>query len=143
MTAYLKEVALEKNTGNSIIDKSKNKVTEFLIDRYGDDIYTIAMYGMLNLAGPHINLNESISFEEFNAGMELLLEVGYKDIEEGIKEKLTIWYDNILLTQYKSFISPYLIFILIMMGIPLIEFFIYKKWVAPKYSDTTNTAIKS
>lgn len=133
----LKTTTTEYNTGYSVIDENKNKIAAFLIDRYGDDIYKISVYGMLNAAGAKasVNINESLSYEEFSAGMDFLLEVGYKDIEQGIKDKLMIWFESLLYGQYKSLVLSQLILLLIIVSLPIIEFLIYKKWVEPKYSN--------
>lgn len=133
----LKITTTAYNTGYSVIDDNKNKIAAFLIDKYGNDIYKIAVYGMLNVAGSktHVNINKSLSYEEFSTGMDFLLNVGYKDIEQGIKDKLIKWFDYLLYDQYKSLVLFQLILLLIIICLPLIEFFIYKKWVAPKYSN--------
>ncbi len=131
LVGSLKLATAEYNTGYSVIDESKNKVANYLIAKYGDDIYKISVYGMLSVAGSsaHVNINESLSYEEFNTGMDLLLEVGYKDIEQGINDKLILWFDSFLYNQYKSLILFQLFLLLIIIGLPLLEFFIYKKWI--------------
>lgn len=133
--ASLKATATAYNTGYAVIDNNKNKLTDFLIDKYGDEIYKITIYGMLQAAGAkaHININKAFSYQEFSAAMNVLLDIGHKDIEQGIKDKLTIWLDALLYHQYKSLIVSQLILLLIIIGLPLIEFFIYKKWIEPKY----------
>ncbi len=137
LVASLKIITTEYNTGYSVIDNNKNKVVTFLIDKYGDDIYKTSVYAMLNVAGAsaHVNIKESLSFNEFSAGMDFLLKVGFKDIKQGIIDKLMIWYDSVLYNQYKSLVLSQLILLLIIISLPLIEFFIYKRWVAPKYSN--------
>ncbi|WP_324027670.1 hypothetical protein QSV08_06905 [Maribacter sp. BPC-D8] len=133
----LKKTTTEYNSGYSVIDDNKNKLATFLIDTHGDAIYKIAVYGMLNAAGAkaHVDINESLSYDEFSAGMDLLLDIGYKDIELAVKDKLMIWFDSLLYSQYKSLILSQLILLLIIISLPLIEFFIYKKWIEPKYDN--------
>lgn len=133
----LKITTTAYNTGYSVIDNNKNKIAVFLIDKYGNDIYKIVIYGMLNLAESktHVTINKSLSYEEFSTGMDFLLNVGYKDIEQGIKDKLIKWFDYLIYDQYKSLVLFQLIILLIIICLPFIEFFIYKKWVAPKYSN--------
>ena len=133
----LKIITTEYNVGYSIIDDNKNKLATFLINKYRDDIYKISFYGMLNTAGAkvHIDINKSLSYKEFSAGMDALLHIGYKDIENGIKNKLTHWFDALLYSQYKSLVLSQLVLLLIFICLPLIEFFIYKKWIEPKYSN--------
>ncbi|WP_299683599.1 hypothetical protein [uncultured Dokdonia sp.] len=134
---YLKITATEYNTGYSVIDDNKNKLANFLIGKYGDDIYKISVYGMLNAAGAkaHVNIDESLSYEEFSTGMDFLLDVGHKDIEQAIKDKLIAWFDSLLYNQYTSLVISQLAILLIIICLPLIDFFIYKKWIEPKYSN--------
>ncbi len=134
---YLKITATEYNTGYSVIDDNKNKLANFLISKYGNDIYKISVYGMLNAAGAkaHFNIDESLSYEEFSTGMDFLLDVGHKDIEQAIKDKLVVWFDSLLYNQYTSLVISQLAILLIIICLPLIDFFIYKKWIEPKYSN--------
>ncbi len=131
----LKKASLDYNSGISLIDDSKNKAAHYLIEKYGDDIYKISLYGMLNIAGAkaHTNINESLPYNEFSAGMDLLLEIGHKDIEQSIKDKLVEWFSSLLYYQYKSMIKPLIIILLIIISIPIIEFIIYKKWIEPAW----------
>jgi len=135
LLASLKKTTSEYNSGYSIIDDNKNKLANYLIDKYADDIYKIVIYGMLDAAGAkaNINIDEELTYDDFSTGMDLLLDLDYKDIEQGIKDKLLIWFDDLLYKQYKSLLYTQLILLLIIMSLPLIEFFIYKKWIEPKY----------
>ena len=135
LLASLKKTTSEYNSGYSIIDDNKNKLANYLIDKYADDIYKIVIYGMLDAAGAkaNINIEEELTYDDFSTGMDLLLDLDYKDIEQGIKDKLLIWFDDLLYKQYKSLLYTQLILLLIIMSLPLIEFLIYKKWIEPKY----------
>ncbi|QCE40056.1 hypothetical protein [Psychroserpens sp. NJDZ02] len=135
LLASLKKTTSEYNSGYSIIDDNKNKLANYLIDKYADDIYKIVIYGMLDATGAkaNINIEEELTYDDFSTGMDLLLDLDYKDIEQGIKDKLLIWFDDLLYKQYKSLLYTQLILLLIIMSLPLIEFLIYKKWIEPKY----------
>ena len=128
----LKESTQNYNTGNSLIDGSKNKIATYLIDSYGNDIYKITTYGMLNLANRHVNVSESMTYSEFSSAMDFLLEVEHKEIELAIREKLTTWFVSLLDSQYMGLVKSLLILLLIGMAFPVIEFFIYKKWIEPR-----------
>ena len=134
---FIKVETKEYNTGYSVIDRSKNKLASFILDKYGDDAYKICLYAMLNKAAgkAHINIDESLPYKNFSTGMDFLLEVGYKDIEKEIKNKLKVWLDSLLYSQYKSLILFQLILLFVIMSLPLIDFFINKKWIEPKYSN--------
>lgn len=129
----LKKTTQNYNSGISIVDESKNKISIYLIEKYGNDIYKTGVYGMLNLAGAkaHININESMPYSEFSTAMDFLLSVEHRDIELAIKDKLIIWFTSLLDYQYHSMKKSFFILLLIIMSIPVIEFFIYKKWIEP------------
>lgn len=136
-TALLKITSENYNTGNSFIDSGKDKLANFVINKYGDDIYKVALYAMLNAAGARakVNISESLPYEEFSVATDFLLDVGYKDLEQTVKNKLTDWYVDLLNTQHSSMIKSIIILLIVLISIPLIEFFIYKKWIEPKFAD--------
>jgi len=131
----LKIASVNYNSGYTIIDNSKNKIASYLTEKYGNDIYKVSLYGLLNLAGAkaHANIDEALPYSEFSAAMDFLFTVDYKDIEIAIQEKLIEWFRSFLASQYHSMIKSFSILLLIIISIPLIEFFIYKKWVEPKF----------
>ncbi|SFW60352.1 hypothetical protein [Cellulophaga fucicola] len=137
LSDILKISAVNYNTGNSVIDAGKNKLSLYLIDEYGDEIYTTGMYAMLNVAGAkaHININEALPYNEFSSAMEILLDVGYNDIEIAVKDKLTNWFSTMLESQYKSMVKSLCFLLLIIMAFPLLEFFIYTRYMKAQNKD--------
>ena len=83
-------------------------------------------------------MNKSLSYKEFSTGIDILINVGHKDIEQGIKDRLMVWFDYLLYDQYKSLVLFQLILLLILISLPLVEFSMYKKWIEPKYSNQLN-----
>ncbi len=129
----IKDFVQKHGTGNSLIDNTKNKASSYLIEKYGEDIYKMVIYGMITVSGKHININESLPYDEFSTVMDIMLVTGYKDIEQAITNKLTDWSDSLLSSQYHSMVKSLLILLLILISIPLLEYFIYKKWIEPSY----------
>ncbi|WP_344928454.1 hypothetical protein [Aquimarina addita] len=122
------------DTGSSFLNTTKNKLSKYLIENYGQDVYKAAIYGMLASAGKgHIDISEALPYEQYSAGMDFLLTVGHQDLEKIILEKLDIWCHHFLSTQYHGLIKSLLIFLILLMIVPLIEFFIYKKWFEPQF----------
>ena len=66
--------------------------------------------------------------------MDALLEIGYQDIEKVILEKLNEWFFAAISSQYNGLVKPLILLLCIILIMPLIEYFIYKKWIAPKYN---------
>ena len=131
--AELKEKSLNYTSGVSLIDESKNKIANYLIEEYGNDIYKTSLYGLLTAAGAKtgMDIKESLSYDEFSDAMNFLLNVGYKDIEKAIKERLFVWYNYLLESQYNSMTKSLLFLLILVMSLPVIEFFIYNKWIKP------------
>ncbi len=133
LVELLKATSMNYNSGISLIDNGKNKISGYLIEKYGNDIYKTGVYAMLNLAGArvHANINESLPYNEFSAAMDFLLNVGYKEIEVAVQDKLMTWLTSFLDSQYHSMVKSLFLILFIVMSIPVIEFFIYKKWIEP------------
>lgn len=126
-----------ENKGESLASSIENKLTQFLINNYGEEIYSFLLYHLITTVaekGGRINMSDSLSFNEFKVAIDFLLEVGYEDLEKIILEKLDDWVHNMLSSQYHNMVKSLLILLIIMMITPLIEFFIYKKWIIPKYN---------
>lgn len=118
------------DTGTTFLNNTKNKLSKYLIQHYGEDVYKAAIYGMLTSAGKgaHINISEALPYSEYSAGMDFLLSVGHQDLEKVILQKLDQWCDGFLKTQYYGMTKSLFIFLVLLMLIPLLEYFIYKKW---------------
>jgi len=130
---YLKN----QNTDNSFINNTKNKLAEYIVNNYSKDLYKLTMYAFVHAAGKgHIDLSETLPYEEFSSIMDALLEVGYQDIEKVVIEKLSEWFSLGITSQYNGIVKSLLILLFIVLFIPLLEYFIYKKWIAPKYPKT-------
>ncbi|WP_299222907.1 hypothetical protein [uncultured Aquimarina sp.] len=122
------------DTGSSFLNKTKNKLADFIVYNYTDDLYTLTMYALITSAGRgHIDLSEALPYDEFSAAMGLLLEVGYQDIEKVVLHKLSEWFSMGITSQYNGIVKSLLILLFLILILPLLEYFIYKKWIAPKY----------
>lgn len=135
---FFKKHLKNYDTGSSFLNKTKNKLAKFIVNNYSDDLYKLTMYALITSAGKgHIDFSEALPYEEFNAAMDLLLEVGYQDIEKVVLEKLSQWFSMGITAQYHGMVKSLLILLFLILIVPLLEYFIYKKWVAPKYIPKT------
>ncbi|TPN82429.1 hypothetical protein [Aquimarina algicola] len=131
---FFKKHLTKYDTGNSFLNRTKNKLVKFIVTNYSDDLYTLTMYAFIASAGKgHIDLSEALPYEEFSAVMDLLLEVGYQDIEKIVLEKLSEWFSMAITSQYNGMVKSILIILFLILILPLLEYFIYKKWIHPKY----------
>ncbi|WP_158976264.1 hypothetical protein [Cellulophaga sp. L1A9] len=139
----LRKEAKNHNSGYSLIDSGKNKIAGYLITKYGTDIYKAGVYAMLNLAvakAAHTNLDDMIAYDDFSAGMDFLISVGHKDIEVAVLEKLDTWFTSLLSNQYWAMVKSLCILAVLVLLFPIAEFFIYKKWIAPKLLEKERVA---
>ncbi|AXT53712.1 hypothetical protein D1818_23855 [Aquimarina sp. BL5] len=135
---FFKKHLKNYDTGSSFLNKTKNKLSKFIVNNYSDDLYKLTMYALITSAGKgHIDFSEALPYEEFNAAMDLLLEVGYQDIEKVVLEKLSQWFSMGITAQYHGMVKSLLILLFLILIVPLLEYFIYKKWIAPKYIPKT------
>ncbi|AIZ42107.1 hypothetical protein [Cellulophaga baltica] len=131
----LRKESKNHNSGYSLVDSGKNKIADYLITKYGTDIYKAGVYAMLNLAvakAAHTNLDDVMAYDDFSAGMDFLISVGHRDIEIAVLEKLDTWFTSLLSNQYWAMVKSLLLLAFIIVLIPIAEFFIYKKWIEPK-----------
>lgn len=133
LSVLLKAYSHEQHSGNDMVDHTKNKLVDYFIDTYGDDIYTLAAYGLINKVAPHVNLEDNLSYDDFHGAMSFLLEADHKTLEKSVVDALDSWCDNLITAQFKKIFIIIIVVLLIIMFIPFIEYFIYKKWVEPKY----------
>lgn len=135
LVAIVHDYTKEYTTGYTFIDDAKNKVSKYLINKYGNDIYKLLLYSMLNASGKgaHVDISESIPYKDFSIAMDFLLEVGYQDIETVILQKLDEWCADLLSSQYSGMLKSTLILLILIMAIPVLDYVINKKWIEPKY----------
>jgi len=135
---FFKKHLKNYDTGSSFLNKTKNKLAKFIVNNYSNDLYKLTMYALITSAGKgHIDFSEALPYEEFNAAMDLLLEVGYQDIEKVVLEKLSQWFSMGITAQYHGMVKSLLILLFLILIVPPLEYFIYKKWIAPKYIPKT------
>ena len=130
----LNKTAQNYNTGISLIDDRKNEIAIYLIEKKANEIYKICTHEMYKLAGANVNVDsdEPLSYSKLSESLNSLLHMNYKEIELALKDKLTIWFVALLDSQFDLMVKSLLIVLVLIMSIPVIEFFIYKKFIEPK-----------
>ncbi|HEX2899404.1 MAG TPA: hypothetical protein VHS96_06765, partial [Bacteroidia bacterium] len=133
LAEQLKARILSSNVDIGLVDKAKNGVATWLIDTFKDEIFSAVVFGALSVAGEKMGVNESLSWSESQKIMDILLESDAADLEVVIREKLTEMLGKLFYKQYASMrSSSILLWFLIVPLLPLLEFFIYKRWLERK-----------
>lgn len=122
----LKEATEHLHTGVSLVDQGKDNMVGYFLEKYKDDIFKAALYGAINYTKlkDYKSSDEPMSYEDFSKAMDLLLDIGYQDIEEAVKNELIAWISSVLKAQYRTFLIPIILFLILLMTFPLLDFLV-------------------
>lgn len=110
-----------------------SKTSDYIQMMYRHEIYQLAMHSAINNAAAKIGLEGVITYGDYKKAVHFLEEVRAKDIEILIQEKMSLWMQKLLRQKYHAVLISHLILILLLLCFPIVEFFIYKKWIEPRY----------
>ncbi|KQN33922.1 hypothetical protein ASE92_14855 [Pedobacter sp. Leaf41] len=128
-----------KNVGIGFVDEGKNKLAVYIFDKYKDDIYSASLYGMLLAAGrEHVKI-EDLSYDNLKALVATLNTLEPKKIEESIKIKLTEKVDELISAKISVLIRSTFILLILILLIPIVEFYIYAWWWKRKVEQAVTT----
>ncbi|MGB1295169.1 MAG: hypothetical protein ACPG6V_06780 [Flavobacteriales bacterium] len=132
---YLKAKTQEMNSGNSLIDQGKNVIANYIIDNHINEIYQAVFNVLIELVNENasVEVDEFVSYSDINSGLETLKTLDHQKIEISIKNKLTNWLGQLINAQYVSLRNAILMFLILGLLLPVLEFFVYKKWIEPDY----------
>lgn len=129
-----KAMILGHNTHLGLIDDAKNNLSVWLIDRYKDEIFSAVIFGALSMAGEKAGVNGQVTWTEAGHALDILMAADAGNIEVAIQQRLGETGQHLLGSQYKSFWhSTVLLWVVIVLLVPMLEFLIYKKWLEPRF----------
>lgn len=132
VTLSLNKYVASKNTGFNVVDKGKNRLANYIFSKYQNDIYSASVYAMLLMASRGAFDVKEMSYEEFNTLIATLNAMDPRDIEKSIKSKLTEKVDEIITDQMNGMIKGTFYMLIIILLIPVLEFYIYIFWMKNK-----------
>lgn len=112
------------DTKYGTINQPKKRMASWLMNRYGDRINTVVVYGILNSI-PDIKVTGDLSYHEFDKITEQLLILDPDNIENSIVEKIQDVFLMALKSEFKTIAGSLLTLWIILMIIPWIEFWIH------------------
>ena len=107
MRTYLQQHPI----GNKMAEETKNRLADYLADKYGADIYSLLVYALSQAASSHAGIEGAFTFSEFNEVIHVLLNIDHQQMETMLTINLDAWYSDVLKAQYHSFIVPISFFI--------------------------------
>lgn len=122
------------------VNSPKNWLAKMFVDRYGDKIHTLVVYGLLD-AIPGTHVSESISYHEFDTLAGELTRLNVEHMEHSIIEKIQHLFLYILKTQFRTLIKGFLIIWALLMLVPWVEFGIYTYMMKRKKSGINNKQV--
>lgn len=112
------------DTKYGMINQPKNRMASWIMNRYGDRINTVVIYGILNSI-PNVEVTGDLSYREFDKITKQLLVLNPDDIEISIIEKIQNLLLMVVKSQFKTMAGSLLMVWFILMIIPWLEFWIY------------------
>lgn len=126
----LKAEVLNNSVDIGVVDKAKNALAVWLIDNYKEDIFSAVVFGLLSAGGEKVGVSEKLSWSESKELLDVLMKTDAASIETVVQEKLAEMLGNLLHSQYAGLRnSTILLWALIVLALPILEFFIYKRWL--------------
>lgn len=129
----------KNNTGMSSIDNFKNSSSTYLLQKYESEVYSATMYGFMKVVDDKADITsfKKIKYDELKLLLKKLDKIEPKRIEDSIQLEMGHKLQTILDYIYKEIIKHELLFFVLFLIIPFIEFFIYWKFVKKKESDVS------
>ncbi len=115
------------------LPEKTSKIVHYFQERYGDAIYKATLYSMVTIANFKTNNNYELKAQSFQNAMGHLNDSSAKEIETEVNKGLTTWYSSFMKRKCSVMVKGLLWVLIFMIGIPWLEYLIYKKWVLPKY----------
>jgi hypothetical protein len=107
-------------------DKSA-AVSSFLLENYKDEAFSIILYALCYASD--IRFSEKLGYSDFNQVLDGLAKTDASKIEKSVKFAIGFKFQKFCFKQYKRIILSILLIWIIIICIPLVEYFIYKKWI--------------
>ncbi len=114
-------------TGSYTVDSKGHGFISKIAQKYNKEIYKSVLNGLFYAADSQFNTETD--HEKVDKTFDVLYSTDLASIEKSIKISMEEKVQEIIDKQYHSALLYCVLFWLILMSIPFIEFFIYKKWI--------------
>ncbi len=140
LTKALKLYLKKNNTGMAAVDDFKNSSSAYLFQKYEPEIYSATIYGFLKVVDheAHIVSFRKINYSELKLLLKKLDKIEPKKIEQSIQLEIGNKLQKFLDYIYKELIKQELLFFVLFMMFPFIEYFIYLKYAKKKTVSVTD-----
>lgn len=137
MTEALAIYIKQNNSGFASVDNFKNSSTSYLLKKYESEVYSACVYGFMKVVDDKANMKnvKDIDYTQFKTLLQKLDQIEPQRIELSIQSEIGRKLQAVLDYIFKEILKHELLFFLLFLIIPFVEYFIYLKFVKTKESD--------
>lgn len=135
LAIYIKQ----KNSGFAAVDNFKNSSTSYLLQKYESEVYSACVYGFMKVVDNKADMKnvKNIDYTTFKSLLQKLDQIEPQRIELSIQSEMGRKLESVLNYFFKEILKHELLFFLLFLIIPFIEYFIYLKFVKTKETDVS------
>lgn len=108
-------------------DTTKNELSFYVVNKFADDIYQASIKGLVEVAGKDTSNIDEIPYSEFTEIITILEDTRIDQIQKAIKGNLAVFVDRKISQRYTLLMSYTLLVWILIMMIPWVDFYFYKK----------------
>lgn len=133
LAIYIKQ----RNSGFAAVDNFKNSSTSYLLQKYESEVYSACVYGFMKVVDNKADMKnvKNIDYTTFKSLLQKLDQIEPQRIELSIQSEIGRKLESVLNYFFKEILKHELLFFLLFLIIPFVEYFIYLKFVKTKESD--------
>jgi hypothetical protein len=123
LALYIKQ----KNSGLQAVDKFKNSSTSYLLQKYESEVYSACVYGFMKVVDDKADMKnvKDIDYTKFKTLLQKLDQIEPQRIERSIQSEMGRKLQSGLDLIFKEILKHELLFFLLFLIIPFVEYFIY------------------
>ncbi|MBS7254675.1 cytochrome c oxidase subunit II [Flavobacterium branchiicola] len=121
----------QNNSGLSALDNFKNSSTSYLLQKYESDVYSACIYGFMKAVDDKADMKnvKNIDYAEFKSTLAKLDQIEPQKIELSLQSEMGRKLQSVQDFVFHEILKHELLFFLLFLLIPFVEFLIYIKFV--------------
>lgn len=137
LAIYIKQ----KNSGYATVDNFKNSSTSYLLQKYESEVYSACVYGFMKVVDSKADMKnvKNMDYTTFKSLLQKLDQIEPQRIELSIQSEMGRKLQAVQNYFFKEILTHELLFFLLFLLIPFIEYFIYLRFV--KMRETTKNTV--
>ncbi|MCC9071130.1 hypothetical protein LNQ49_05930 [Flavobacterium sp. F-65] len=124
----------KNNSGIATVDNFKNSSSNYLLQKYESEIFSATAYGLIKTVDSKVDIAniKNVDYSQFKSLLTKLDKIKSEQIEKSIQLEMGLKVKNISDYFYKGIMKHEVLFYLLFMSFPFIEYLIYLKFYKTK-----------